>query len=93
MTELIATGSTQADSADFTVVAGSPKSLYLKGTPPYHDAQFLLQHKDPSAAYTTVVQLDATNIASLGNITGAGTFRVRRLAVASGQQAGMDIEG
>ena len=92
MAELIAVGTTLADSGDFTVTAGAPKALYIKyaGGMGAERMQFLLQHKSADLTYSTVVQLDATNIALLGNVTGAGTFRVRRLAGPA--PVGMEIE-
>lgn len=95
MAELIAIGNTQADSADFTVAAGAPKTLYIKSTAagPCHDVVFLLQHKQSDGStYQTLAQLDSSNIRDLGNVVGSGTFRVRRMA-SVGNSAGMDIEG
>lgn len=81
MAELIAAGTTQADSADFTVVAGTPTTLYIKpatGSEVPIGPTYLLQHKTPAAAYITVAILNARNTPV--NVSGAGTFRVRRLA-------------
>lgn len=95
MAELLAIGNTQLDSADFTVAAGAPKTLYIKSAAagPCHDVVFLLQHKQSDGTtYQTVAELDSSNIAALGNVVGIGIFRVRRRA-SVGNSAGMDIEG
>lgn len=95
MAELISIGNTQADSADFTVAAGAPKTLYIKSTSagPCHDVVFLLQHKQSDGAtYQTIAELDTSNIRDFGNVVGIGTFRVRRQASIT-NSAGMDIEG
>ena len=95
MSELIAPGTAQADSADFTVVAGSPKTLYIKPNaingPPPSGQDYYLQHKTSAGFYSTVAVLNASNIAALGLVSGAGTFRVQRQV--SAYSTGMDIEG
>jgi hypothetical protein len=92
MAELIAFGNTSATSSDFTVVAGTPKSLYIKPEDAVvnGDALFLLQHKDSGGTYTTIANLTPQNITQFGTITGAGTFRVVRQPSAFG--GGLDLE-
>lgn len=95
MAELLAIGATQADSADFTVAVGSPKTLYIKTTSngPGDGVVFLLQHKQSDGVtYQDVIALDTSNIRDNGHVQGAGTFRVRRKA-SPVNSAGMDIEG
>ena len=96
MAELLAIGTTSANSADFTVVAGAPKTLFIKSTAngPCHRVVFVLQHKQSDGAtYQDVTTLDSGSIRSFGNVVGAGTYRVQRRVSESGQAAGMDIEG
>lgn len=95
MAELIAIGATAANSADFTVVAGSPKTLFIKTTAngPCNGCVFVLQHKQSDGAtYQDVTTLDSGSILEKGNVVGAGTYRVQRRASVN-YSAGMDIEG
>lgn len=93
MSELLSIGNSLATSADFSTVAGTPQTLYIKGSddgPMPTGVSFLLQHKSSGGKYNTVAVLNGTNITQMGTITGAGTFRVQRLA--SAFSSGMDIE-
>jgi len=96
MAELIAIGNTATNSSDFSVVAGSPKTLFIKSTAngPCHDVIFVLQHKQSDGAtYQDVTTLDTGSILARGQVVGAGTYRVQRRANTGGNSAGMDIEG
>lgn len=80
MAELIATGTTLTNSADFTLAAGASTTLYLKDAtgatvPP--ECIALVQVKS-GAEYFNVGQLDGVN--SMRVLTAIGTFRVSRLA-------------
>lgn len=95
MAELIAPGTTLANSADFTVVAGVPNTLYIKPDPAANPSgkmgcEYWLQHKTSAGDYVTIQILSAANITQLGTIFGVGTFRVQRQA--SVNSTGMDIE-
>ncbi len=97
MAQLIASGITQEDSEDFTVVAGTPNTLFITGLvdgPVSSGMRFLLQYKTSGGVYNTVAHLNINNIQQLGVIAGSGTFRVRRLASVwqDDQGCGMDIE-
>lgn len=84
MAELIATSSVQADSGDFTLVAGSSTTLYLKDaagpTLPF-GAAALVQVKS-GTEYFTIGTLDDSAPAQV--LTAVGTFRVRKLASSTG---------
>lgn len=89
MAELIATGTAQADSADFAVVAGTPTTLYIKpasGSDVPFGCQYLLQHKTPAATYITMEVINERSPAT--TVSGVGTWRVRR--VDTGVNTGMD---
>lgn len=80
MAELIASGTTQVDSADFTVTAGTPTKLMLKDAagpqlPP--DAVAYVQGKS-GTQYFTIGELNCREIAK--ELYGAGTYRVRKMA-------------
>lgn len=83
MAELIASGTTETASADFTLTAGLSTTLYLKDaggpTVPYNSTA-LVQIKS-GTEYFTVGQLDDKAPAQV--LTAVGTFRVLRLANSS----------
>lgn len=79
MPELIPVGTEAATSAEFTNTAGSLTTLYLKGSgsgAPPSGASFVLEHKTPAGAFVSIKTLDTSNLPL--NLTGVGTFRVRR---------------
>ena len=94
MAELIPAGTTLVDSADITNAAGQSFTLYIKpggvSSPPPSGVDYWLQHKTAAGHYVTVLVLNASNITTMGNITGIGTFRVERQA--SVFVTGMDIQ-
>jgi hypothetical protein len=90
MTLLIATGTADADSADFAVVAGTPATVFLKDAAgPVLDTQAraAIQIKDAGGQYFTVGQLTGANPVQV--IDGPGTFRVQKYA---GPSFGVDKE-
>jgi hypothetical protein len=88
-TELLATGTTLANSADFTIVAGAPRTLFLK-----YDAnaggpiQYFIQHKNADSTYTTKVVM--TPSYDPLTLDGSGVFRAQRQASAA--SSGLDID-
>lgn len=81
MAELIATGTAQADSADFTLAAGDSAVLYLKdaaGAQVGANSIARVQIKSADGQYFTVGELNCREVAKV--LSGAGTYRVRRLA-------------
>lgn len=95
MAELIAAGTTYAESADFTVTAGVPTAFFIKpasgnGDPP-GGVDFVLQHKSSSGLYNAVQTLNARNIADKGLLCAPGTYRMVRLGNGPAS-AGMDRE-
>lgn len=81
-TQLLATGSTAADSSELTVVAGSPVSVCLKGdTSPVEVA---IRIKDDAGAFKTVGSLTSYQPARM--ITGPGVYIFTRQA---GQTCGV----
>lgn len=76
-TEILATGSTAANSADVSVVAGTPLAVSLKGMTNM-DARVVVYLKDDAAAYNQVGDLVASQPAI--TITAPGTYRFTRVA-------------
>lgn len=73
--ELLATGSTAANSTDLVVSAGTPVTVALKGVIA-GDAAVTIQLKDDAGAYMPVGKLDASLPAIA--ITAPGTYRFVR---------------
>lgn len=81
MTELVAVGATDATSADITVAAGTPVSLFLKDAAgPLVDTQCraVVQQKTAAGDYFTIGELTGLNRAVV--IDAPGTFRVQKFA-------------
>lgn len=78
--EILATGSTAANSADVTVAAGTPLAVSLKGVA---DGQALvvILLKDDAAAYNVVGALRSHAPSTL--ISAPGTYRFSRVAGAA----------
>lgn len=88
-TELVAAGTTLANSADFTIAAGSPRTLYLKyaanaGGP----ILYYIQHKNADNTYTTKVVMTPSHDPL--TLDGSGVFRAQRQATAG--SSGLDID-
>jgi hypothetical protein len=80
-TILLATGTTSASSADVTVVANVPQTIFLvdADAPTITQGAFVaIQIKDSTGAYFTVDRLDYQQIARV--LDGPGVFRVTRSA-------------
>lgn len=80
-TELIATGTADATSADIVVAAGTPVSVFLKDAAgPLVDSQAraAIQQKTSAGDYFTVGELTGLNRAMA--IDAPGTFRVQKYA-------------
>ena len=78
---------------EFTVVAGSPASLFITGTGTVgvpSDVKFELAFKTAAGGYTILITLDASNILEKGTVNPPGTYAVRRLASTS--SAGMEVK-
>lgn len=81
MAELIASGTAEADSADFTLTTGQNCTLFLKDAagdtvPPFSEA--LVQIKSAGLEYYTVGVITGANPAQL--LEAPGTYRVRKRA-------------
>jgi hypothetical protein len=84
MASLIASGTTAEDSSDFTVVAGTPVTIFLHdaaGPNVPGDCTAAIQVKSSGSQYFTVGVLDGNNPARV--ITGPGTYRVSKFASAT----------
>jgi hypothetical protein len=84
MAELIAAGTTEADSADFTLASGDQVTLFLKdaaGPRVASDAVAHLQIKSAAGEYFHVGHLDSYNPAKV--LAAPGTYRVKRLAASA----------
>lgn len=80
-TELIAVGVIDANSADITVVAGTPVTLFLKttaGTLPDSQARASVQVKTSASLYQTIGALNGVDRTIV--IDGPGTYRVQKYA-------------
>lgn len=80
-TELLATGTSAANSSDFTLAAGESATLFLKdadGGGLNSRALVYLEVKDETGQYTTIDSLTTNKPGFV--LTAIGTFRVRRPA-------------
>lgn len=94
MAEYLSAGNTAVNGADFTVVAGTPQTLFLKqasgdNVGAQYGVDFEVQHKTSGLTYTLIFVLNSANHPK--QITAPGTYRVRRLASTVGS-AGLDKE-
>lgn len=83
-TEILAVGTSAADSDDVAVSAGTPLTVALKdasGTRVANSAKVEIQLKDDAGEYFVVDVLTSSKPATV--IYGAGTYRFSRLAGAS----------
>lgn len=78
-TQLLAAGTTAADSADVTVVAGTPITVALKAAA--DGAEVAVKLKDDGAAYNIVGRLTSAQPALM--VSAPGTYRFSRIAGAS----------
>jgi hypothetical protein len=76
-TELLATGSTAANSADLVVASGSMVTVALKGVVDA-TARVRILLKDDTAAYSDVAELNSFRPAT--EIVAPGTYRFTRVA-------------
>ncbi len=90
MSEAIASGTSYAASSDITVVAGTPKSLYIHFTGLSGGIAYDLQHKSSGGAYQNIARLTPETIGSLGILSRAGVFRVIR--VPGSYASSIDVE-
>jgi hypothetical protein len=79
-TQILATASTAADSADVTVASGTPLTVGLKGVAD-GNAMVIIKLKDDAAAYNVVGSLTSTAPSTL--ISAPGTYRFSRVAGAT----------
>ena len=80
MAELLAAGTTQADTAEFTIADGQRKTLFIKpasGTSAPEGAPYILKQK--TSGGTFVEHLTFTSSDCPFNINGNGIFMVTRL--------------
>lgn len=83
-TQILATGTTAADSSDVVVAAGTPLTVCLKdaaGPVLEAAAEVLIELKDDAGQYFRVDVLNGSQPALV--IVGAGTYRFSRIAGAS----------
>lgn len=76
-TQLIANGTTAANSADLVVAAGTPVTIVLNSIVD-DDAQVRIEIKDPASAYNAVGLLTSSAPATV--IIAPGTYRFTRIA-------------
>lgn len=83
MSNIIASGTAELASADFSVAAGTPTTVFLNAATGsvQPDARAIVQMKAASAQYVPVGELSWKNPA--WTIVGAGTFRVVRQVTAN----------
>jgi len=75
-TQILATASGAADSADITVVAGTPLTVALKGAE--FGAHVDVKLKDDAGVYRTVANLTPSQNNGSGVITGPGVYQFSR---------------
>lgn len=79
MTQLIATGTAQADSADFTLTTDSTTLSLFSTTEQIPSlCTAMVQKKSASGVYLNFGQIDGNNPVKV--LSGPGTYRVRKLA-------------
>jgi len=88
-TELVSDGTTLANSADFTLIGTTDRTLYLRyaanaGSP----IKYYIQHKDSDGSYTTKLVLTPQNDPL--TLDGTGVFRAQRQA--SSASSALDID-
>lgn len=89
MAELIPVGTTQVDSAEFTIADGQRKTLFIKpasGTATPEGAPYILKQKTSGATFVEHLTFTASDCPF--NINGNGTFLVTRLS--SSYSTGLD---
>ena len=79
-TQILSTANTAADSADVTVVAGTPLAVSLKGVAD-GNALVIIKLKDDASAYNVVGSLTSSQPSTL--ISAPGTYRFTRVAGAT----------
>jgi len=77
-TELIASGTSYAASADITLTAGTPVTLKIYFTGLDNGIAYDLQQKSSAGAYQSILRLHPGNIMEKGTLSGSGVFRVIR---------------
>ena len=80
-TNLLTTGTTAANSSDFTLAAGEEATISLKdaaGTKISGGAQVFIDIKDDAGQYFAIDRLGPDKVAVI--LKGVGTYRVRRIA-------------
>jgi len=88
-TELIADGTTLANSADFTLVGTTARTLYLRYTPgTTSPVRYYIQHKNSDGTYTTSLILKPADAPM--TLFGTGVFRAQRQP--SAQSSALDID-
>lgn len=84
MAELIANGTTETTSADFTMANGDSATIYLKnaaGPLLSSDARAVIQIKSADGNYFTIGEINRANPAKV--LSAPGTFRVVKIASAN----------
>jgi hypothetical protein len=77
--ELIASGTSYAASADIVVTAGTPVTLSIYYTGNDSDIAYDLQQKSSAGVYQSRIRLHPGNIVKEGTLCGSGTYRVLRV--------------
>lgn len=80
MANIIASGTTAADSAEFTLAAGDSTVLLLTGTPA-SDARAVVRIKAADGTFHRAGELTGQYPAQ--SLTGAGTYKVSKVASSS----------
>lgn len=89
MAELLATGTTEADTAEFTLTDGQRKTLFIKpesGTSAPEGASYVLKQKTFGGTFVDHVTFTASDCPF--NINGNGIFKVTRMQ--SSYSTGLD---
>lgn len=89
MAELLAAGTSEADSVEFTIADGQRKTLFIKpasGTLAPEAAPWVLKQKTSGATFVDHMTFTASDCPL--NVNGNGTFKCTRLA--SSYSTGLD---
>jgi hypothetical protein len=77
--ELIASGTSYAASADIVLTAGTPVTLKIYFTGKDDGIAYDLQQKSSAGVYQNILRLHPGNIVKKGTLCGSGTYRVLRV--------------
>lgn len=90
-TELLASGTTQANATEVTLTAGTPVTVTIHYTGRSDGVAYAVYHKNAAgSAYQFLFTLTPANNVEKGTFSGSGTYRFTRQASANASSLEMD---